>query len=308
MLTLVSLKLNDVSVIGILNDASVAVELLLEILEHQFLVDLRVESLHRRQALTSVALLHANVNVVFLNRVRGFLLFLLRLFFVSKVKRLVSKGIVGCVSRIRRSTFVSLSFASSSRRDRPRGRASRPSSAFASARRRRLARPRSRRDPSTISASLVPRAPRRARARVPRSRATIARPSTVASGRARARAAARDDFYAETIESFALDRGRDRVAARARRARAPRRALDAVDAPNTKSSAIKRRSRRVRGLDAVDVARRDVTIRPHSSPRRVAPRARAPLERARGDAARRRRACRGTTARASTRIRWFSST
>jgi len=292
-------------VIGILNDASVAVELLLEILEHQFLVDLRVESLHRRQALTSVALLHANVNVVFLNRVRGFLLFLLRLFFVSKVKRLVSKGIVGCVSRIRRSTFVSLSFASSSR---PRGRASRPSSAFASARRRRLARPRSRRDPSTISASLVPRAPRRARARVPRSRATIARPSTVASGRARARAAARDDFYAETIESFALDRGRDRVAARARRARAPRRALDAVDAPNTKSSAIKRRSRRVRGLDAVDVARRDVTIRPHSSPRRVAPRARAPLERARGDAARRRRACRGTTARASTRIRWFSST
>ena len=114
MLTLVSLKLNDVSVIGILNDASVAVELLLEILEHQFLVDLRVESLHRRQALTSVTLLHANVNVVLLNRVRGFLLFLFWLFFVSKVKRFVSKGIVGCVSRIRRAPLVSLSFASSS--------------------------------------------------------------------------------------------------------------------------------------------------------------------------------------------------
>ena len=171
MLTLVSLKLNDVSVIGILNDASVAVELLLEILEHQFLVDLRVESLHRRQALTSVALLHANVNVVFLNRVRGFLLFLLRLFFVSKVKRLVSKGIVGCVSRIRRSTFVSLSFASSSRATVP---------AVA----RRVRRPRSPPRVVVVSRALV-------RAAIPRrspphsSRARRVAPARAFRGRAR---------------------------------------------------------------------------------------------------------------------------
>ena len=173
MLTLVSLKLNDVSVIGILNDASVAVELLLEILEHQFLVDLRVESLHRRQALTSVALLHANVNVVFLNRVRGFLLFLLRLFFVSKVKRLVSKGIVGCVSRIRRSTFVSLSFASSSRATVP---------AVA----RRVRRPRS---PPRVVVVVVSRA--LVRAAIPRrspphsSRARRVAPARAFRGRAR---------------------------------------------------------------------------------------------------------------------------
>lgn len=198
MLTLVSLKLNDVSVIGILNDASVAVELLLEILEHQFLVDLRVESLHRRQALTSVTLLHANVNVVLLNRVRGFLLFLFWLFFVSKVKRFVSKGIVGCVSRIRRAPLVSLSFASSSSSSsRPIPR--HPSSSLA-----RLVRdPRASRAPRRLAR---PRAARSLHRPVFPSRARRVVPARAARRRARRSRVHR----ATPKESFAI-RGRDRA-------------------------------------------------------------------------------------------------
>ena len=141
-LTLVALKLNDVSVFRILNDASVAVEPLFAFLENDLLVDLRIDSLrerskiykvervsqssrsavnearalslslervrairardsahavahlHSRPTLSSVALLHANVNVVVLHGIRRFFLLLFALYFVSKVERFVRKGIV----------------------------------------------------------------------------------------------------------------------------------------------------------------------------------------------------------------------
>ena len=139
-LTLVALKLNDVSVFRILNDASVAVEPLFAFLENDLLVDLRIDSLrerskiykvervsqssrsamnetrslslervrairardsahavahlHSRPTLSSVALLHANVNVVVLHGIRRLFLLLFALYFVSKVERFVRKGIV----------------------------------------------------------------------------------------------------------------------------------------------------------------------------------------------------------------------
>ena len=139
--SLVALKLNDVSVFRILNDASVAVEPLFAFLENDLLVDLRIDSLrerskiykvervsqssrsamtrraslslsrtcpcdcardsahavahlHSRPTLSSVALLHANVNVVVLHGIRRFFLLLFALYFVSKVERFVRKGIV----------------------------------------------------------------------------------------------------------------------------------------------------------------------------------------------------------------------
>lgn len=96
MSSLVPLKLYNVSVFGILNNASVAIKLLFAFLQDDLLVDLRINPLHRCQALTPVSLLHANVNVVVLHGIRGFLLFLFRLVFVAKVKRFVSKRVVRC--------------------------------------------------------------------------------------------------------------------------------------------------------------------------------------------------------------------
>lgn len=97
---LVTLKLNDVSVLRILNDASVAIELLLALLDHQLEVNLRVQSLHSRERFSAVSLLHANVDVVILHRVRGFTLLLLfglvLVVGVAKVERFVRKGIVSC--------------------------------------------------------------------------------------------------------------------------------------------------------------------------------------------------------------------
>ncbi len=53
-LTLVALKLNDVSVFRILNDASVAVEPLFAFLENDLLVDLRIDSLRERSKIYKV--------------------------------------------------------------------------------------------------------------------------------------------------------------------------------------------------------------------------------------------------------------
>ena len=53
-----------------------------------------VAHLHSRPTLSSVALLHANVNVVVLHGIRRFFLLLFALYFVSKVERFVRKGIV----------------------------------------------------------------------------------------------------------------------------------------------------------------------------------------------------------------------
>lgn len=173
-LTLVALKLNDVSVFRILNDASVAVEPLFAFLENDLLVDLRIDSLrerskiykvervsqssrsavnearalslslervrairardsahavahlHSRPTLSSVALLHANVNVVVLHGIRRFFLLLFALYFVSKVERFVRKGIVRWndirTKRARRQSSVIInrrSRSSSSQRRRP---------------------------------------------------------------------------------------------------------------------------------------------------------------------------------------------
>ena len=53
-LTLVALKLNDVSVFRILNDASVAVEPLFAFLENDLLVDIRIDSLRERSKIYKV--------------------------------------------------------------------------------------------------------------------------------------------------------------------------------------------------------------------------------------------------------------
>lgn len=52
--------------------------------------------LHRRPTLASVALLHSNVNVVVLHGIGRLFLLLFALYFVTKVKRFVRKGIVRC--------------------------------------------------------------------------------------------------------------------------------------------------------------------------------------------------------------------
>ena len=179
-LTLVALKLNDVSVFRILNDASVAVEPLFAFLENDLLVDLRIDSLrervkytkssrvsqssrsavnerrarslslsnvsvrfardsahavahlHSRPTLSSVALLHANVNVVVLPEIRRFFLLLFALYFVSKVERFVRKG-----------SFAGMTFAQNARVVSHQviiNRRSRSSSSSASIARARLAR------------------------------------------------------------------------------------------------------------------------------------------------------------------------
>ena len=65
---------------AVFHDAPVAIKLLFAFLENDLLIDLRVDSLHRRQTLPSVALLNANVNVVILHAIRGLFPFLSRRF------------------------------------------------------------------------------------------------------------------------------------------------------------------------------------------------------------------------------------
>jgi len=138
-LALVSLKLNNIAVLRIFDDAAVAVKLLFAFLKNDLLVDLRIDTLkpfkkqatrvnvssvtsytsreiktkqnetrqsthlHGGPILPPVTLLHANVNVVVLNRIGGFLLLLfLGFVVVAKVKSFVCKRIVRCSRRRRR--------------------------------------------------------------------------------------------------------------------------------------------------------------------------------------------------------------
>ena len=65
VVSLVSLKLDDLAELVVLNDGAVACELLLEGLDDFLEVDLGVNALHGGQALAAVSLLDADVNDVF---------------------------------------------------------------------------------------------------------------------------------------------------------------------------------------------------------------------------------------------------
>jgi len=64
ILPLVTLKLNDLSKLRVLDNSTIAAELLLEVLQYLVVAELLLEALHSGQALASVPLLYADVDVL----------------------------------------------------------------------------------------------------------------------------------------------------------------------------------------------------------------------------------------------------
>ena len=74
---LVTLQLDNIPKLNVLNNSAVAVELLFARFKNRFLVDLGVHALHRGQRFPPVPLLRPDVDIPGLHGIRG----LLRLFF-----------------------------------------------------------------------------------------------------------------------------------------------------------------------------------------------------------------------------------
>jgi len=83
ILALVSLKLDHLSHLSVVDNGAIASELLLDDLEDLFLVELFGQSLNCSQSLTTIALLNTNMNVI------------LRLFSLSCVFVCLGEGVEG---------------------------------------------------------------------------------------------------------------------------------------------------------------------------------------------------------------------